>query len=35
MRVNQPEVRKLSHKDNDVDTMTFIRSLKDNFKPKK
>ena len=35
MRVSQPDVRKLSEKDNDVDTMTFVRALKDNFKPPK
>ena len=35
MRVNQPGVQKLSQKDNDVDVMTFVRSLKDDFKPKK
>ena len=34
MRVSQPSVRQLSGKDNDVDTMTFVRTLKDNFKPK-
>ena len=35
MRVALPSLRKLSGKDNDVDTMTFVRTLKDNFKPKK
>ena len=35
MRVALPTLRKLSGKDNDVDTMTFVRTLKDNFKPKK
>lgn len=34
MRVSQPSVRQLSGKDNDIDTMTFVRTLKDNFKPK-
>ena len=35
MRVALPALRNLSEKDNDVDTMTFLRTLKDNFKPKK
>ena len=35
MRVSQPDVRKLSEKDNDIDAMTFVRALKDNFKAPK
>jgi len=35
MRVSHPNVRKLSQKDSDVETMTFVRTMKDNFKAKK
>ena len=35
MRVSEPTLRNLSAKDNDIDTMTFVRTLKDNFKGKK
>ena len=35
MRVNQPNLRQLSGKESNIETMDFIRSLKDNFKAKK
>ena len=35
MRVNQPSLRALSGKDSDVETMTFVRTMKDNFKAPK
>jgi hypothetical protein len=35
MRVNQEHIRSLSATDNDIDAMTFLRAMKDTFKPKK
>lgn len=34
MRVNEASIQKLSQSDDPVATMTFIRQMKDNFKPK-